>query len=78
MIPLTEYEAFRETVEDEKRQSAIRAVAVRNAGRRVNQDFECPQSSPGLHMERCFAAMAAAPLRPKWTWDSLKRVTREP
>ena len=35
LIPLTEYEAVREVVEDERRQRAIRAVALRNAGRRA-------------------------------------------
>jgi hypothetical protein len=35
LIPLTEYESVREIVEDERRQRAIRAVALRNAGRRV-------------------------------------------
>ena len=37
LIPLTEYEAVREIVEDERRQKAIRAVAARNAGRRVDE-----------------------------------------
>ena len=35
LIPLTEYEAVREIVEDERRQRAVRAVAFRNAGRRM-------------------------------------------
>ena len=30
-----------------------------------------------MSIEHCLAAMAAAPLRPKMTWDSLKAVTRE-
>jgi hypothetical protein len=34
LIPLTEYEAVSEIVEDERRQKAIREVALRNAGRR--------------------------------------------
>ena len=37
LIPLTEYEAIREIVEDERRQTAIRRVAVRNAGRRADE-----------------------------------------
>lgn len=37
LIPLTEYEAVREIVEDERRQRAIRAVALQNAGRRLNE-----------------------------------------
>lgn len=32
LLPLAEYEAVREIVEDERRQRAIRAVALRNAG----------------------------------------------
>jgi len=37
LIPLTEYEAVREIVEDERRQKAIRAVGLRNAARRVDE-----------------------------------------
>lgn len=37
LIPLTEYEAIREIVEDERRQQAIRAIGLRNAGRRAGE-----------------------------------------
>jgi hypothetical protein len=37
LIPLTEYETVREIVEDERQQKTIRAVALRNAGRRVDE-----------------------------------------
>lgn len=37
LIPLTEYETVREIVEDERRQRAIRDVALRNAGRRADE-----------------------------------------
>lgn len=37
LIPLTEYEAVREIVEDEQRQRAIRAVGLQNAGRRADE-----------------------------------------
>jgi hypothetical protein len=37
LIPLTEYEAVREIVEEERRQKAIRAVALRNAGRSADE-----------------------------------------
>lgn len=30
-----------------------------------------------MSMDRCLEAIAAAPLRPKMTWDSLKALTRE-
>lgn len=35
LIPLTEYEAVREIVEDERRQKAIRKAGLRNAGRKT-------------------------------------------
>lgn len=37
-----------------------------------------PKPGPRMSMARCLEAIAAAPLRPKMTWDSLKAVTREP
>jgi hypothetical protein len=37
LIPRTEYEAVREIVEDERRQRAIRAIGLRNAGRRADE-----------------------------------------
>lgn len=37
LIPLTEYEAVREIVDDERRQQAIRGVAFRNAGQRIDE-----------------------------------------
>ena len=37
LIPLTEYEAVREIIDDERRQRAIRAVGLRNAERRVDE-----------------------------------------
>ncbi len=40
--------------------------------------LERPKPAPGISLERCLEAIAAAPLRPKMTWDSLKATTREP
>ena len=37
LIPLTEYEAVREIVDDDRRQRAIRTVALQNAGRRADE-----------------------------------------
>ncbi len=31
-----------------------------------------------MSVDRCLEAIAAAPLRPKMSWDSLKATTREP
>jgi PHD/YefM family antitoxin component YafN of YafNO toxin-antitoxin module len=39
LIPAAEYEAVREALEDEQRQRAIRAVALRNAADRLGEEF---------------------------------------
>jgi hypothetical protein len=38
--------------------------------------LERQNPEPGMNLERCLEAIAAAPLRP--TWDSLKAISREP
>jgi len=38
LIPLNEYEAVREVLEDERRQRAVRAVGLRNAGHRMGEE----------------------------------------
>jgi hypothetical protein len=37
LIPASDYETFRELLDDERQQRAIRAVALRNAARRVDE-----------------------------------------
>jgi hypothetical protein len=37
LVPANEYEAVREVLEDERRQAAIRSVALRNAVGRMNE-----------------------------------------
>jgi hypothetical protein len=37
-VPAAEYEAVREVLEDEQRQRAIGAVALRNAAGRMNEE----------------------------------------
>lgn len=37
LIPTTEYETVREILDDERRQAAIHAVALRNAAGRINE-----------------------------------------
>jgi hypothetical protein len=37
LIPASDYETFRELLEDERQQRAVRAVALRNAARRVDE-----------------------------------------
>jgi hypothetical protein len=70
---------------DEKRRLVLPAakpgdvfdIQSHGEGRLLLVRLERP-SEPGMSMESCLKAIAAAPLRPKMTWDSLKATTREP
>lgn len=47
-------------------------------GRLLLVRLERPEPRAEMSMERSLEAIAAAPLRPKMSWDALKAVTREP
>ena len=53
-------------------------IQSQGEGRLLLVRLERPKPGPGMSMERCLEAIAAAPLRPKMTWDSLKAITRDP
>lgn len=53
-------------------------IQSQGEGRLLLVRLERPKPGPGMNMESCLEAIAAAPLRPKMTWDSLKAMTREP
>jgi len=53
-------------------------IQSQGEGRLLLVRLEHPKAGPGMSMDLCLDAIAAAPLRPKMTWDSLKAVTREP
>ena len=53
-------------------------IQSQGEGRLLLVRLERPTPGPELTMESCLKAIAAAPLRPKMTWDSLKAMTREP
>jgi hypothetical protein len=53
-------------------------IQSQGEGRLLRVRLERPQPEPGMNLVRCLGAIAAATLRPKMTWDSLKAVTREP
>jgi len=53
-------------------------IQSQGEGRLLLVRLEPPKLRPGISMESCLEAIAAAPLRPKMTWDSLKTMTREP
>ena len=53
-------------------------IQSQGEGRLLLVRLERPKPGSGTSMESCLEAIAAAPLRPKMTWDSLKAMTREP
>jgi bifunctional DNA-binding transcriptional regulator/antitoxin component of YhaV-PrlF toxin-antitoxin module len=53
-------------------------IQSQGEGRLLLVRLERPKPVPGMSMDRSLKAIAAAPLRPKLTWESLKAVTREP
>ncbi|HET9228296.1 MAG TPA: hypothetical protein VFR31_16590 [Thermoanaerobaculia bacterium] len=53
-------------------------IQSQGEGRLLLVRLERPKPELGMSLESCLEAIAAAPLRPKMTWDSLKAVTREP
>jgi len=53
-------------------------IQSQGEGRLLLVRLERPELGAGMSMDRCLEAIAAAPLQPKMTWDSLKALTREP
>jgi hypothetical protein len=53
-------------------------IQSQGEGRLLLVRLERPKREPGRNLESCLEAIAAAPLRPKMTWDSLKAMIREP
>ena len=53
-------------------------IQIQGEGRLLLVRLDPPTPGPRMSMVRCLEAIAAAPLRPKMNWDSLKTVTREP
>jgi hypothetical protein len=53
-------------------------IQSQGEGRLLLVRLERPTPGPGMSMESCLKAIAAAPLRPTMNWDVLKATTREP
>lgn len=53
-------------------------IQSQGEGRLLLVRLEPPKPAPRMSMASSLEAIAAAPLRPKMTWDALKAVTREP
>ncbi|HEY2294992.1 MAG TPA: hypothetical protein VGM86_30170 [Thermoanaerobaculia bacterium] len=53
-------------------------IQSQGEGRLLLVRLEPPKPEPGMSKERSLAAIAAAPLRPRMSWEALKALTREP
>jgi hypothetical protein len=53
-------------------------IQTQGEGRLLLVRLERPEPGPGMSVDSCLEAMAAAPLRPRMTWDDLRALTREP
>lgn len=53
-------------------------VQTLGEGRLLLVRLERPAPAPHMSKSRSLAAMAAAPLRPRMTWEALRSMTREP
>jgi len=53
-------------------------IQSQGEGRLLLVRLELPEPGPRMSFDRCMEAIAAAPLRPKMTWEALKAETREP
>ena len=54
------------------------SVAEESDGRIVLTRLEPVRRTPTLGLDECRAAIEAAPLRPAFSWDELREMTREP
>ena len=71
-------DAKRRVVVPAARPGDVFDIQSQGEGRLLLVRIEPSKPGPGMSMARFLEAIAAAPLRPKMTWDSLKAVTREP
>jgi bifunctional DNA-binding transcriptional regulator/antitoxin component of YhaV-PrlF toxin-antitoxin module len=77
-MPISKVDAKRRVVLPGASPGDIFDIQSQGEGRLLLVRLEPPKPEPGMSMARCLKAIAAAPLRPKIPWDSLKVVTREP
>ena len=54
------------------------SVEEESDGRIVLTRLEPVRSTPRMSFDECRGAIAATPLRPAFSWDELREVTREP
>jgi hypothetical protein len=77
-MAISPVDAKRRVVLPAARPGDVFDIQSQGEGRLLLVRLERPQAGPGMSMASSLEAIAAAPLRPKMTWDSLKAMTREP
>lgn len=77
-MPISTVDAKRRVILRTARPGDVFDIQSQGEGRLLLVRLEPPTPGPRMSMARCLEAIAAAPLRPKMTSDSLKAVTREP
>jgi hypothetical protein len=77
-MPISTADAKRRVVLPGARPGDVFDIQSQGEGRLLLVRLELPKSAPRMSLARCLEAIAAAPLQPKVSWDSLKAVTREP
>jgi hypothetical protein len=71
-------DAKRRVVLPSARPGDVFDIQSQGEGRLLLVCLYSPKPELRMSMARCLEAIAAAPLQPKMTWDSLKAVAREP
>ena len=77
-MAISTVDAKRRVVLPEAKPGDVFDIQSQGKGRLLLVRLDRPEPGSGMSMERCLEAIAAAPLQPKRTWDSLKALTREP
>lgn len=71
-------DAKRRVVLPEARPGDVFEIQSQGEGRMLLVRLELPEPEPRMSMARSLKAIAAAPLRPKMSWEDLRAATREP
>jgi hypothetical protein len=77
-MPISTTDAKRRVVLPAAKPGDVFDIQSQGEGRLLLVRLEHPKPELRMSVSRCLAAIAAAPLRPKMTWDDLRAVTREP
>jgi hypothetical protein len=77
-MAISTVDAKKRVVLPEAEPGEVFEIQSQGEGRLLLIRLERSQTAPGLSVDRCLEAIAAAPLRPKMSWEALRAMTREP